>query len=384
VADTNNHAIRALDLMKATVTTIAGSGAQAEWGGKGGIGTKAVLSSPWDLLLRGDELFIAMAGPHQIWRMDLKTKQVAPYAGSGREARQDGTLRDSGFAQPSGLASDGKTLFVADSEISAIRAVDLPGSGNAVRTLAGGDLFDFGDRDGQGDTVRLQHPLGLALQGGVLYVADTYNSKIKTLDPNSGTVKTWLGGKGDADGAIPKFYEPGGLSFAGGKLFVADTNNHKIRVIDVATKATTTLDLENLPAPLPAEPDHPVRPQKADNTIVLPVTKLAPGKGELVLDLQLPAQHHLNIEAPQRVQMRVEGAGAKLGKAELRDKAVTLPLRVPLEVAGTGEGAVIVSLGLSYCSDARGVCKVRALRFKAPFAVEADGGKEIVVRRSVE
>jgi DNA-binding beta-propeller fold protein YncE len=384
VADTNNHAIRALDLNNGTVKTIAGTGEQAEWRSTGGIGTGAALSSPWDLLLRGNDLYIAMAGPHQIWKMDLKTGKVGPYAGTGQEARGDGTLQTAAFAQPSGLATDGKVLFTADSEISAIRGVDLP-PGAKVETLAGGDLFDFGDKDGFGDRVRLQHPLGLAFHDGLLYIADTYNSKIKTLDPQTGQVSTWLGGKGDKDGGAPKFYEPGGLSFAGDKLFVADTNNHKIRVIDVKTKTATTLEFDGLPMPKPAEPARPVRPVDPEaGTITLPVQTIAPGKGNLVLDLQLPAAHHLNQDAPQRVQMRVEGQGVKLSATDLRGKQVTLPLRVPIEAAASGEGLVITAAAVYYCSDKNGTCKVRSFRFKIPYKIAANGAAQLTVKQNVE
>lgn len=384
VADTNNHAIRALDLNTGTVKTVAGTGQQAAWRSIGGSGTKAALASPWDLLLKGDELYIAMAGPHQIWKMDLKSSRVAPYAGSGREARLDGTLKEAAFAQPSGLATDGKILFIADSEISAIRGVDLP-PGAKVQTLAGGDLFDFGDADGFGDRVRLQHPLGLDFKDGLLYIADTYNSKIKTLDPQTGQVSTWLGGKGDKDGGDAKFYEPGGISFAGDKLFVADTNNHKIRIVDVKTKSTTTLKFDGLPMPKPAEPARPIRPVDPEaGTITLPLQTLAPGKSNLVLDLQLPAKHHLNKEAPQRVQLRAEGQGVKLSANDLRGTKITLPLRVPIDVAASGEGTIITSAAVYYCSDTNGTCLVRSLRFKIPYKIAADGAAQLIVKRDVE
>ena len=107
----------------------------------------------------GQTLYIAMAGPHQIWQLDLEKNEVSTFAGSGREARLDGPLRESGFAQPSGLATDGKRLYVADSEANIIRAIDL--KAGEVKTLVGGDLFEFGDVDATGDRVRLQHPLGL-------------------------------------------------------------------------------------------------------------------------------------------------------------------------------------------------------------------------------
>ena len=258
VADTNNHAIRALDLKKRTVTTVAGTGQQADLKVTSGPALQVALSSPWDLQLVANTLYIAMAGPHQIWAFDLNSQQLAPYAGAGGEARVDGELRDAVLAQPSGLTTDGKSLFFADSESSSIRAASLPGNGTNVKTLAGGgepgrNLFQFGDVDGQGEPVRFQHPLGVAYADGTLYVADTYNNKIKTIDPTTGRVQTFLGGAhGDTDGAQPQFYEPGGLSAAGHKLYIADTNNHKIKVADLVTKQVSALALRNLPA---AQPD---------------------------------------------------------------------------------------------------------------------------------
>lgn len=253
VADTNNHTIRALDLAKKTVTTIAGTGKQAEVtrAVPGGPALKTVLASPWDLLLIRDRLYIAMAGTHQIWSMDLAKGSLFPFAGSGKEARTDGGLRSAAFAQPSGLSTDGKRLFVADSECSSVRAVDLPGSGGTqVRTLAGGDLFDFGDRDGAGAAARFQHPLGTAYRDGAVYIADTYNHKLRRLSLADNRVETFLGGgKGLRDGAQPQFYEPGGISIAGNDLYVADTNNHRIRVVDLTSRAVRTLNLKNLTPP---------------------------------------------------------------------------------------------------------------------------------------
>jgi thiol-disulfide isomerase/thioredoxin len=241
VADRKNHLIRALDLKAQSVKTIAGTGAQGQDRELGGLALKTGLNSPWDLLLHKDRLFIAMAGHHQIWMLDLTKATVVPYAGDGREDIRDGTLSMSRFAQPSGLASDGKTLWVADSEVSAVRAVPLEGE-SEVKTLVGKGLFKFGDVDGEADMARLQHALGLAYHDGKLYVADTYNSKLKLLDPVKRTCVTFLGGAGQLS-------EPGGLSYADGKLYVADTNAHRIRVVDAKSKTITTLKLQGVEAP---------------------------------------------------------------------------------------------------------------------------------------
>jgi thiol-disulfide isomerase/thioredoxin len=244
VADRRNHLIRELDLAKKTVKTVAGiPGVQnhSGWGAKGGLALKIGLNSPWDLLLHEKKLFIAMAGHHQIWTLDLDKKRVDPYAGTGEEQIKDGTLKSAAFAQPSGLASDGKTLWVADAETSSVRAMPINGTGN-VKTIVGSGLFVFGDQSGKKGQVRLQHDLAVAYRDKMLYVADTYNSKIKTINPLDGTTKDFVGVKG-------MFNEPAGMSFGGDKLYVADTNSHRIQVIDMITQDVTTLRLQGVEAP---------------------------------------------------------------------------------------------------------------------------------------
>jgi thiol-disulfide isomerase/thioredoxin len=248
VADRRNHLIRALDLKAKTVKTVAGTGAQGQDRELGGPALKTGLNSPWDVLLYKERLFIAMAGHHQIWVMEPAKETVVPYAGNGRENIRDGTLAASSFAQPSGLTTDGKTLWVADSEVSAVRAVPLTDDGE-VKTVVGEGLFEFGDVDGVGDKVRLQHALGLAYHEGQLYVADTYNSKIKRLDPVKRICETFLGGEAEGWLAGPLFSEPGGISYADGKLYVADTNAHRIRIVDVKKKTIATLKLQGVEAP---------------------------------------------------------------------------------------------------------------------------------------
>ena len=222
------------------------------------------LNSPWDLLLTGDRLFMAMAGHHQIWTLDLKAKMIQPFAGDGAENIRDGPHDVAKFAQPSGLATDGKNLYVADCEVSAIRKVPMDGKGR-VETLVGKGLFDFGDRDGRGDDpdpeklALLQHAIGVAYADGEVYVADTYNSKIKAVDPKTKAVTTFLGG-GEGREGNPRFNEPCGLSVAGGKLYVADTNAHRIRVVDLKTKDVKTLELKGVPA-VAAEPAKKDKPE---------------------------------------------------------------------------------------------------------------------------
>ncbi|MGH9829582.1 MAG: hypothetical protein ACREDR_40710, partial [Blastocatellia bacterium] len=247
VADTENHAIRLVDFEERTVKTIAGTGNQAMRFNASGPGLQTDLSSPWDVLLNEGSLYIAMAGTHQISKLDLNTEYVTPYAGSGREARIDGALNAAALSQPSGIATDCKTLYVADSESSSIRSVGL-GPDSQVDTLAGGDLFDYGDIDGRGLKARLQHPLGVAYKNGCVYVADRYNNKIKRISLKDAYCETIFGtGKsGYEDGGQPLFNEPGGLSFGADKLYIADTNNHVVRVADLASGYVSTLEIRRL------------------------------------------------------------------------------------------------------------------------------------------
>ncbi|MDW8060263.1 MAG: alkyl hydroperoxide reductase [Thermomicrobium sp.] len=255
VADRGNHAIRRVDLARGLVETVAGTGRLGYGLPQAGPARQVDLRSPWALWYREGLLFVAMAGSHQIWVWRPAHGLLQPYAGSGMEGIQGGPLERAWFAQPSGLSSDGRVLFVACPEASAVRTVDLPGNPNPkVGRLVGTGLFDFGDRDGTGDMARLQHPLDVAWMGSELLVADTYNHKIKRLDPATRICLTWIGegraGHEDGPADRARFWEPGGLAVTSDRVFVADTNNHAVRVVDRASGTVTTLQLRGLTPPL--------------------------------------------------------------------------------------------------------------------------------------
>jgi hypothetical protein len=129
-----------------------------------------------------------MAGLHQIWAYHLPTAKIGTFAGSGYENIVDGSLGEAQFAQPSGLGIFRNYLFVADSEVSAIRRIDL--GKKVVQTAVGGGLFIFGRKDGPLDEARLQHPLGVACEGNKLYIADTNNHLIRIFDLESNVLRT--------------------------------------------------------------------------------------------------------------------------------------------------------------------------------------------------
>lgn len=246
IADTENHLIRKADLTERTVTTISGVGKQLYDRSPSGDAAEQPLNSPWDLIVVDDVLYIAMAGPHQIWAIDPNTNKIRLHAGSGVENIIDGKLQEAALAQPSGIALLGDNLYIADSEVSGIRKIALDTTGN-VSTIIGKGLFDFGDDDGDFEDALLQHPLGITTVGNRLYIADTYNNKIKVLDLKKRKIVTYAGdgdeGMEDGEREEATFDEPAGITYADEKLYIADTNNHLIRVINMGTGVVSTLNI---------------------------------------------------------------------------------------------------------------------------------------------
>ena len=305
IADTENHLLRMADLKTKKVSTIAGTGKQARSRGLFGGNTKRTsLNSPWDVAAVDGRLYIAMAGPHQIWYHTIGSNAIRPYAGTGMEDIRNGALAVSAFGQPSGLATDGNFLYVCDSEGSAIRKVAISKTGDGeVTTVAGtsnlpngASLFAFGDQDGVGAGARLQHPLGIAYHDGLLYVADSYNHKIKLVDPKTGKVVTWLGNGKPGDGLepTPQFNEPAGLAVAKGKLYVADTNNHRILTVDLNTKAVKELKIEGLKPPENRFAEAGAFPNDIPATKVAAHTVKAGEKVTFTVGLDLPKGYKLN------------------------------------------------------------------------------------------
>jgi len=249
VADAGTHTIVRVDLEAGTAETIAGTGEQSLYRHKGGEALKVPINSPYDLSLNDGILYIAMAGFHQIWKMDLEEQTVAPFAGDGGEDIVDDLKDAARLAQPYGIDVSNNAVFFVDSETSSVRVAAIAEEGRVV-TLVGTGLFDFGDKDAVGKEALLQHPQGLAVHNDTIYVADSYNSKIKSIAIGSLQVRTVAGSgkQGDVDGnsSIAQFSEPAGLAVAGNKMFIADTNNHKIKVFEFDTGEVTTLDLTGL------------------------------------------------------------------------------------------------------------------------------------------
>jgi thiol-disulfide isomerase/thioredoxin len=228
VADTVNHALRGLDLIEGTVTTIAGTGQQWRPGEPTSGNARATdLTTPWDVAWFNNLVYIAMAGDHRIWTFDPIAQTVNVVAGTTHEGLVDGPVSEAWFAQPSALAVTGDSVWIADSETSALRQIKH----DNVITAIGTGLFDFGHIDGSGDSARLQHPLGLAVHpDGSIYIADTYNGAIRRFDPKINNVST----------VARDLAEPSDICFSadGNSILVVEAASGNITTIPVGQSTT--------------------------------------------------------------------------------------------------------------------------------------------------
>ncbi|NXE22791.1 NHLC2 protein, partial [Ardeotis kori] len=420
VADTENHLIRKIDLDLEMVTTVAGIGIQGVDKEGGAKGEEQPISSPWDVVFgnsisgtqEDDVLWIAMAGTHQVWALmleggrlpkgsDLKKGVCLRFAGSGNEENRNNAYpHKAGFAQPSGLSLASEEpwncIFVADSESSTVRTISL--KDGAVKHLVGGErdplnLFAFGDVDGAGINAKLQHPLGVTWdkKRKLLYVADSYNHKIKVVDPKMKNCAT-LAGTGEASNVIGSsftqstFNEPGGLCVEenGRLMYVADTNNHQIKVLDLETKilsmALPILSPEacDVPDNLPVQKDKitnlPKLPKSAPN-VQLPSLSVAPGQTiQFLLKLTLPPDSKLTEEAPSSWFITAEDDTWLLQgqclSGEIKDVScqTIIPFQLPRSCL-SAEAILAIKACLYYCSKGSSACMMKGISFSQPLQI---------------
>jgi len=301
VADTVNHRLRSVNLSTGVVGTLAGNGVQRLLDSENArqetqavqLGTDALnisLSSPWDVLFHpSGQIIIAMAGTHQIFAFDPETNAVSIFAGTGLEGLKDGKADEAWFAQSSGLALEGENVWIADSETSALRWIEVEnGEVKSVNTAVGTGLFDFGFRDGEAEQARLQHPLGVAvLPDRSIAIADSYNGAVRRFDPATKTVSTLAKGlKEPADVLVDSSVEGDPV------LLVVETNSHQL-----------------VRVPIPAE--ALVVDEGASQT-QRPKTKVQAGKHDIVIRFAAPKGQKLDDRWGDPTQLKISSSPAEL------------------------------------------------------------------------
>jgi thiol-disulfide isomerase/thioredoxin len=386
VADTENHAVRVIDRKARTVSTVAGTGEIAHTRMHGsGKARETPLRSPWDLVVVKGLVYVALAGSHVIALLDPKAGTIEPWAGDGVERRHDDKGLEASFAQPSGLTTDGTTLWVADSETSSIRSVSL--ANREVKTLVGKDLFVFGDVDGSPDVARLEHPLGVAVLGRALFVADTYNSKIKRLDLATSSTRTLVGGRDHKE-----LFEPTGLvarpAGSGGKdaeLIVLDTKHHRLARVVVNADGEAKVEpiaIKGLSAPTRgiavkgaegAAPPPPSVKIEASNVAV----RAAGTTVRMVWDA--PKGTGLNEDAPFKVRWKKsEGLSETPADTKTTGASVKKAFDVVVKpAAGAAQARLEGELDLVVCDvDTHAVCVPVRRALDLSFAVTKDGAAD--------
>ena len=392
IADARAHAVFRADLRERTLQRLAGTYEL----GRAPLSSRTQardtpLRSPWDLALRDRELYVALAGSHQVAMIHLDEGTIEPVAGNGREALIDGPGAQAALAQPSGLSLQNDVLYVADSESSGVRAIDL--RTRRIYTLAGGPgLFDFGDKVGKIETGMLQHPLAVAATpSSGLLVADTYNDKLKRFSPDGLRLEPFFEGAADS-----KLAQPAGLALLPtGEVLVADTNNHRIVKVSADGARAYELAVKGAPAPrFGVALESAPAPEAAGSgagwfTAILPASPdlgFAPGAGTLVLEVVAPEGFEISAGAPWSAALEVSRrsdllqVAPEFSRGESRGgRSERIEIQVAAQHAADMDSELLVELRSVACDAVdHAACWPVKNSFRVPLRLLRSGGQREV------
>ncbi|MFB9843546.1 NHL repeat-containing protein [Mucilaginibacter ginsenosidivorans] len=231
IADEENNRIREITTAGNAVT-IAGSGLQ---GSADGVGTAASFFHPEGMVIDANNNLYVADNNNTIRKINLATKQVSTYAGTGVRGFKNGPVASATFSSPYGLAMDANgDIYVGDIVNNCIRKITV--STGMVSTFAGTSVQ--GLSNGPALNATFYFPCGVAFDPkGNLFVAELKNNTIRKI-ATDGTVSTYAGTgqKGATNGPATQatFSQPIGLAIdASGNVFVADEYNSEIREISL-------------------------------------------------------------------------------------------------------------------------------------------------------
>ncbi|CAH2046801.1 unnamed protein product [Thlaspi arvense] len=336
VADTENHALRLiLSTKEYRLWLVMELKAP----------TIKLLNSPWDVCFEpvNEKVYVAMAGQHQIWEYNVLDGVTKFFSGNGYERNLNGsTPQTTAFAQPSGISLSPGVLCAKD---------------------------------------------------GQVYFADSYNHKIKKLDPVTKRVVT-LAGTGKAgfkDGKVmdAQLSEPAGLALTeNGRLFVADTNNSLIRYIDLSKEVDAeivTLELKGVQPPMPnAKSLKRLRKRASADTKIITVDAVTSREGDLNLKISLPDGYHFSkVEARSKFVVDVEPENAVMVEPTegnlSPEGSMMIHFRQYLTSASVGK----ISCKVYYCKEDE-VCLYQSVQFEVPFKVESESSASQAIAFTVK
>ena len=230
-----------------TITPFAGNGALGS-AGDGGSAAAASLNQPHGIALdAAGNCYIADVQNNRVRRVDASNGTISRFAGNeGQGFSGDGPATSESLFLPYGVAVDGSgTVYIADTFNNRIRRVDaLTG---VMSTVAGNGLRGFSGDEGLAVDASLNWPQGVSLDVlGNLYIADTYNDRVRRVDAATGNITTVAGSgpsglSGDGPALAVRLSYPIKVAAVGRGVYIADLGNDRIRHLDVVAGAITTV-----------------------------------------------------------------------------------------------------------------------------------------------
>ena len=242
----NSHAFTQQTDLSGTVRyVVAGAAPAKRFSGDGGPADQALLNFPTAVVVdQAGHLYIADMLNHRVRRVDAVTGVITTVAGLGQpRCSGDGGLAvEAGLNEPAALAvSDGGVLYIADQSNNRVRAVDL--ATGVIRTVAGTGTAAYNGDGVAATETGLAGPGGLALASdGTLFIADSFSGRIRAVDPDTGLIRTVVGDGGEYRYHGPdeppnsSLSRPSGMALdEEGNLFFTDSDNHLVRRWDRTT-----------------------------------------------------------------------------------------------------------------------------------------------------
>lgn len=213
-------------------------GSTKRFAGDGGLALDALLNFPTAIAADAEgDLYIADTMNHRIRRVDARTGRITTIAGVGlpRFTGDGGPSVAAGLNEPAALVVQGARLYVADQSNNRIRMVDL--RTGVITTVAGTGTATFNGDGRPATEAALAGPSGLTIgTDGRLYIADTFNGRIRAVDPATGIIETVVGDggeyryQGEMEASSPSLSRPSGIAVdLEGNVFMTDSDNHLVR-----------------------------------------------------------------------------------------------------------------------------------------------------------